>query len=208
MSAGWVVPLITAASGLGGVVLGGAISLWNETRRRQLAFLEKQLSELYSPLLAARREVRFLSELRVRVATATGAVWEDLCREANQTGDPIGALQRMRAARKAEFDKVIEYENEQWRNYLLPAYERMAALLKEKFWLAEDSTREHLTVLLEYIELWKRSLGRTIPMEAVAQLDVREAKLAPLYNDLDKTFATLRRELTAGKRVARRWRFL
>jgi hypothetical protein len=158
--------------------------------------MEKQLRELYSPLVSIRKRIRALSELRPRIAGEAQMVWEGLCSEAQERGG--AALQQLRAERSAQFTAVI-YENEQLKNELLPAYRQMREIFQEKFWLAQDSTREHFKELIVYIELWDRHLQRTIPGEVIAKLEVREAKLNPLYDDLERTFGDLRGRLASGK---------
>ena len=91
--------------------------------------------------------MRALSELRVRVATESGGVWAELCEEAREQGGPE-SLRRLSAERSPEFDAIINYENEQWKNELLPCYKQMLEIFREKFWLAEDSTREHFQRLI------------------------------------------------------------
>jgi len=191
--------IIPAVAGLGGVILGAFLTAWNERRRRRLDFVEKQLQELYAPLLSIRKHVRALSELRPRVATVSGNVWEELCNDARERGGGQ-ALQELRTERSPEFDAIIKYENEQWKSELLPSYKQMLKIFREKFWLAEDSTRDHFQKLIVYIELWERALNRTIPSEVIAKLGVREAELEPLYTDLEQTFQHLRRKLSSGTR--------
>ena len=187
-------PLISAASGLGGVFLGGWLTSRNDQRKRKLDFAEKQLRELYSPLLSIRKQIRTLSELRVRVGTEAGVAWAELCREARERGGPE-ALKNLTAERQPEFDAIIDYENAQWKNELLPCYKKMLEIFREKFWLAENSTREQFQKLIVYIELWERTLGKTIPGDVVARLSVREAELGPLYGDIEQTFQGLRAKL-------------
>jgi hypothetical protein len=188
-------PLISAASGLGGVFLGAWLSGRNEQRRRRIDFVEKPLQELYSPLLGLRKHVSALSELRVRVATEAGGVWAELCAEARAQGG-AEALKKLTAERSASFNAIVEHENFQWRNELFPCYKQMLQIFREKFWLAESSTREQFQKLIVYIELWDRSLNETIPGEVVARLGVREAELMPLYEDLEQTFRNLRAKIT------------
>lgn len=104
--------LVPAAAGLGGVWLGVWLNARNERRRRQFDFTEKQLRELYSPLLSIRKHIRALSELRVQIATVAGNVWQELCVEA-QERDGAKALQELTSSRSPEFNAIIEYENEQ-----------------------------------------------------------------------------------------------
>jgi len=187
-------PIISAASGLGGVFLGGWLSSRNEQRKRRLDFVEMQLQELYSPLLSIRKQLRTLSELRVRVGTEAVAAWQELCAEAREFGP--AALTKLSAERSADWDAITHYENEQWKNELLPRYKQMLEIFREKFWLAENSTREQFQKLIVYIELWDRALNKTIPGEVIARLGVRETELEPLYGDLERTFERLRAKLS------------
>ncbi len=53
---------IPAASGLIGVTLGAWLSARREIKQRQLAFVERQLRDFYSPLLGIRNEIRMRAE--------------------------------------------------------------------------------------------------------------------------------------------------
>lgn len=72
----------SAAFGLIGVVIGAGLTAWFAVRRgreeRRHAFVEKQLSELYSPMLGLRAEIQTLSELRVEIQDEADAAWRDL----------------------------------------------------------------------------------------------------------------------------------
>ena len=76
----------------------------------------------------------------------------------------------------------------------------MLEILREKFWLAEDSTRERSQVLVQYVEIWERGLNRAIPIEVIGWLNVREAELEPLYTDIEQTSLNLRSKLTKPRR--------
>jgi hypothetical protein len=167
-------PIISAVFGLGGVFLWAWLSSRNEQRRQRRDFIEKQVQELYSPLLNIRRQVRALSELRARAAAE--AVWS--------------------AERSTVFEVIVHDKNDQWKRELLPCYKAMLQIFQEKIWLAEETTRERFQKLTVYVELWERGLNRAIPVEVVAWLNVREAGLLPLYEDLEQTFRNLRAKLT------------
>lgn len=180
--------LIPSVIGFLGVLAGAWLVRSNERQARKLEFVEKQLHELYSPLYATRKEIRSLSELRVRVADAADSAWRELCED-----QPQGA-----APDFSRFRKVIEYENEQLKEVLLPGYERMLNTLRENLYLAEESTRQHLPTLIEYLEIWRRHLNKSIPGEVTIKLGHTEAKLDAFYTDVERTFAELREKLAAG----------
>jgi len=186
-------PIISAVSCLGGIFLWAWLSNRNEQRRQKRAFIEKQVRELYSPLLNIRQQVRALSELRAR--TVAERVWEELCHEGRERGGPE-ALRQLNAERSTVFEAIVHDKNDQWRKDVLPRYKAMLQIFQEKMWLAEETTRERFQKLTVYVELWERGFNRTIPVEAVAWLNVREADLVPLYEELEQTFRNLRAKLT------------
>jgi hypothetical protein len=185
-------PIISAVSGLGGIFLWAWLSNRNEQRRQRRDFIEKQVRELYAPLLDIRQQVRALSELRVR--TLAEGVWQELCHEGRERGGPE-ALRRLSAERSTVFEAIVHDKNDQWKKEVLPCYKAMLQIFQEKMWLAEETTRERFQKLSVYVELWERGLNRTIPVEAVAWLNVREADLVPLYEELEQTFRNLRAKL-------------
>lgn len=182
------VPVITAViAGIGGVSIGAWLTGRNEAARRRLEFVEKQLRDLYSPLHSIRREIRSLSELRVRVQRTASESWQELAKEERAQG------------REKEFTSIVDHHNEQMRRVLLPQYRRMATLLRDGFFLAESSTREHLPALIEFVELWERFLDKSFPTEVFAKLDVTEENLNPLYDDIENKFLEMRQRLAVGR---------
>jgi hypothetical protein len=186
-------PMISAVSSLGGVFLWAWLSNRHEQRRRTRDFIEKQVRELYSPLLNIRQQVRALSELRERAAAES--VWKELYREARERGGGE-ALRQLSVERSTGLQAIVHDKNDQWKKELLPCYKAMLQIFQEKIWLAEETTRERFQKLTVYVELWERGLNRAIPVEVVAWLNVREADLVPLYEDLEHTFRKLRAKLT------------
>ncbi len=180
-----VLPVISA---IGGVFLWAWLSSCHEQRRQRRAFIEKQVQELYSPLLNILRQVRALCEVRKR--TAAQGVWDELCREASERGGP-GGLQRLNAERSTVLRTIARDKDDQWKEELLPCYKAMLQTFQEKIWLAEETTRERFQKLNVYVELWERGLNRAVPVEVVAWLNVREVDLVPLYEDLEQTFRSL-----------------
>jgi hypothetical protein len=185
--------MISAVSGLGGLFLWAWLSSCHEQRRQRRAFIERQVREFYSPLLNVRRQVRALCE--VRGHTAAEGVWAELRHAASERGGRE-ALQRLSPGRSAVFEAIVHDKDDQWKKELLPCYKAMLQIFQEKMWLAEETTRERFQKLTVYVELWERGLNRAIPVEVIAWLNVREADLVPLYEDLEQTFRSLRAKLT------------
>jgi hypothetical protein len=182
----FVLPVIST---VGGVFLWAWLSSYHEQRRQRRAFIEKQVQELYSPLLNILRQVRALCE--VRRHTAAQGLWDELCHEASERGGRE-ALQRLNAERSTVLRIVARDKDDQWKRELLSCYKAMLQIFQEKIWLAEETTRERFQTLNVYVELWERGLNRAIPVEVIAWLNVREADLVPLYEDLEQTFRNLR----------------
>lgn len=156
---------IAAASLICGIFLWAWLSQRNDQQQRMFDFTEKQLEELYSPLLGIVNQVGAIKALQDRVT-----------------------------------DEFSAHASDRSENELMSCYKLMLEILREKFWLAEDSTRERSQVLVQYVEIWERGLHRALPVEVIGWLNVREAELEPLYTDLEQTSRNLRSKLTKGRR--------
>jgi hypothetical protein len=193
----WAISIgVPALSGLAGVVVGAWLTGRGERRQRRLAFVERQLKDFYSPILGLRSEIRMRSELRVRIHEAADAVWRQLCDEARQIS--VDALRQLSETREPEFANLIEYDNKQLQEELLPAYREMVKLFRANLWLADPDTRDHYRQLIEYVELWDRWLAKSIPGEVIQSLEHSEGKLKPFYEHLQERHDALRGKLEAG----------
>lgn len=187
---------VPAAAGLGGVMLGAWLTGKRETRQRELAFIERQLCGFYSPLLGIRSEIHMRSELRLKIQKTADAEWRSLCKEKQKVG--VDALQTLSSERGEEFQKIIEYDNQQLREELIPAYRRMVNLFRDNMWLAEPETKGHFGPLLEFVELWERWLAKSLPPEVITALEHGEGSLHQFYEHLQKKHDELREKLKNG----------
>jgi hypothetical protein len=184
--------------GIGGVVLSGWLAGKREQYQRRHAFVERQLRDLYSPLLGLRAEIRVRSEFRVKVHAVADRVWRGLVEEARQRGGPE-ATRQLGQAKSAEFDRIISYDNERLMEDLLPAYRQMVNLLRENMWLADGDTRQYFGALIEFIEIWDRWIAKALPAEVAEALDHSEETLHPFYDHLARRHDELRDKLAGGE---------
>ena len=180
---------IPAGAGVIGVLLGSLLAFSHARHQSKLAFIEKQLSEFYSPLVGIRKEIAVLSEFRKDIDDESNKISQRY-RENGGPDFPDPELEK-------SVDR-IEYNNKQLTDHLIPAYRRMVDHFREKFWLAEYKTREHFPVLVQFVEKWNRDLAGTLTPELSRSVDVREKNLYPLYEDLEKTHDSLRERLRLG----------
>jgi hypothetical protein len=194
----WPPAALTALVGLAGIVIGACLTAWLAARRdrreRQVAFIEKQLSEFYSPMLGLRAEIRMFGELRVKLQNEAGAAWRELCEGIK----PGPGSQALSMSRFPQFKALIEHDNTQFNERLMPAYRKMVGLFREKLWPAEDETREHYSLLVEFVDVWERWLSGALPPELIARTGHSEAKLHPFYSHLEAEHARLRQTLSHG----------
>ena len=157
--------------------------------QKRLDFRSRQLDEFYSPLLGIQKSVDAKSELRLRISRAADAAWHEKAARA-----PTPWVEHDQEFEP--FKRIIQYENVQLRRDLIPLYHRMLETFREKYWLAEPSTREWLGELSDFVELWDRWLGDNIPPEVIEQLDHGEQRLRPFYAELEHQMNVLRAELS------------
>jgi len=119
-----------------------------------------------------------------------------LCEKNRQIG--IEALQKLTDERGKEFMEIIEYDNRQLKEELIPAYRKMVILFRDNMWLAEPESKEYFGPLLEFVELWERWLARTLPPEVIRALEHGEESLHPFYDHLQTKHDELRVKLERG----------
>ena len=193
----WSVSIaVPAAAGLAGVAIGAWLTSRRERRQRRLDFLEKQLTDFYSPMLGLRNEIRMHGELRVRIQDAANSTWKKLCAEAQLVSTET--LTNFSRTRGAEFKGIIDYDNEKLHKELLPAYHEMAKLFRENLWLADPDTRTHYETLIEFVEIWDRWVAKAMPAELLEDLGHTEEKLAEFYEQLQQKHDILRQKLQDG----------
>jgi hypothetical protein len=164
-----------------------------EERERRYRFIERQLTDFYAPMVGIRNDIRCKSELRVRVATAADEVWRNLC-----AGKSVEQLQELEKSRFPAFKRIVDYDSEQLRAELLPGYRRILEIFKQGYWLAEESTKKHYPKLVEFVELWNRSLDESLPWEVVEKLGHSEASLSGFYVETENVLKELRDKLASG----------
>lgn len=193
----WVASIaVPAISGLAGVIIGALLTSGRERKQRKLAFLEKQLSTFYSPMLGLRNEIKTHSAFRARVQNEANAAWVQLCEESESLS--IEARQRITNERGPEFTRIIEYDNNKRHEELLPAYRKMVELFRECYWLAEPETRAFYGDLLEFVEVWNRWIDEALPVEVLKRLEHGEDMLVPFYEHVEQTHNVIRQKLKDG----------
>lgn len=95
------------------------------------SFVERQLSEFYSPIAGYRKRIRTKSELRAKISSAAQEVWQETCA---RYSDPEKMARRSDEL-FAPYKRIIEYDNQQFREELLPLYRKMLDVFTEKYWL-------------------------------------------------------------------------
>lgn len=184
--------IVPAISGLCGVVVGALLTARREKLNRKHGFLSKQLTDLYSPLLVIRRELKAWGELRLRISQTANREWGKLCDRFEGQPDE---LRKLTETRSGQFEKIIDYNNDNLKNEALPSYKTMIQIIRDNMWLAEKSTLQHFPALIEYVDIWNRFMANTIPGEVVNALGHSEESLFPFYDDIQKNHDKIRAQL-------------
>lgn len=193
----WLTVLTALLSGLFGILLGAWLTSRREGQQRRHDFVMKQLNQFYSPLLGLRKEVIMRSDLREKIRDAADGKWRTLCVEARQSGGPE-ALERLMTERRPEFQRLIEFENRQGAEDLMPTHRRIVSLFRDNLWLADNDTQEYLPRLIEYVDLWERWLQKAIPLEVLQSVDKGGGSLRTLDEHLQKKHDQLQEKLRRG----------
>jgi len=198
----WIPILGTLGIGaLGGAVAGAIITqvMTNARDRRtqRIAHRKQQLEQFYGPLLAARKEIRARSELRVKLQEALDAQHSTL--EAAASGGVIGRDDRINAATdKPSILANIQDEGQTFRDVLMPRYRNMIDIFRDKMWLAEPETRKYFGQLIEFVDVWDKILDGKLPRSVAPAINHTEANLKPFYTHLEEAHDRLRSEMSAS----------
>jgi len=181
-----IAPITTLLAGVYGVKYG--IKQFKE--QKKIDIVENQLNKFYSPLLALHKEIKSKGEVRFKLKKAGDIVWEKMSAEISiydekTTADAIKYV-----------DKEIDYNNKQFEDELLPLYSKMIEIFRDNFWLAEPETRKYYYNLIEFVEIWKRWLLKTIIPDVIKEIDQGEANLHPFYEELENRTNILKDKIT------------
>lgn len=183
-------PVISGLIGAGVVYYFGVRQL---VVQRRLAFVERQLSEFYGPLAGLRKQIRAKSELREKVSAAAQ---KTTCR--NLCDSYWAATMHDHEERFAPFERIIEYDNKQLTEDLLPKYREMLTLFTNRYHLASADTRTFYQPFLEFVEIWNRWLAEALPAEVVKELGHGEEGLHSFYEHLEIKINALQKEVAVG----------
>lgn len=97
----------------------------------------------------------------------------------------------------APYGKIIEYDNNQLREELIPLYRKMLDLFTEKYWLADEDTRAYYQEFLEFVEIWERYLAEALPGDVIRKLGHTEENVLPFYEHIERKLSVLQDEINA-----------
>ena len=184
--------MIALLSTLTGAFVAYLLGVRSSSIGRRAAYIERQLSEFYSPLAAYLMRIKAKSELRLRIAKLADQTWEE-----------IEQIEKPFHDHKEHFftshQKQIEYDWQQFREELFPLYRKMLEIFTEKYWLADPDTRQYYQVYLEFVELWERCLSESIPEKVRRKIQYDQDKLNLFFDHIEERMEKLRRELKDEK---------
>ncbi len=189
--------LITASAGFIGLVIGVWFTSRNQRIERKHRFLSEQLTELYGPMHAMRMQLSVRRATELKLKSIAGREWARKVDKAQAVG--FEALQEATHDGFAPYAALIDYDNQQLESEINPIYQRMDDLFIAKFHLTEASTRQYLPALSEFVDIRKRYMRKSIPIEVVVANPPDEALLQPLYADLQKNFERLQDLMKDGQ---------
>lgn len=156
-------------------------------------FIQKQLSEFYSPIAGYRKRIRAKSEVRVKVSEAASEAWKELCAPYSEAKQPMHNHEEL----YAPYGRIIEYDNNQLREELMPLYRKMLEVFTEKYWLADPDTRAYYQEFLEFVEIWERCLAEALPGDVIQKLGHSEENVKHFYDHIESKLTALQNEITS-----------
>lgn len=186
--------LITLVGILGGGYLGHRYAQDQAKATKGLDFLERRVREFYSPMVGCIQRLRALGEMRLEISRASNSAWGKICERA-----PKPFLDHEKHFEP--FRKIIEYDNSQLYEDILPTYDRMVAIFTDSYWLADDVTRPYYGEFCRFVEIWHRYKAESLPYEVMQEIQHSEERLHPLYSALEATLRALTEKLAHRRSV-------
>jgi hypothetical protein len=185
----YVIPAVTTIIA---VWLGYRAALAQGRKEKQLEFVERQISEFYSPLVGCVNRVRAKANLSAEISRAADTAWRQIADRAPR--DWVDHEERFQP-----FKSLIDYGNRELREQVIPTYDKMEQIFSDNYWLAEPETRQWYPELIKFLDIWHRFLDRSIPVEVIEEVKHGEDRLLPFYDHLPKELDRLRNKLIEGK---------
>ena len=156
-------------------------------------FIQRQMSELYSPIAGYSKRIGAKCEVRGKVSNAANEAWKELCAPYSDAKQPMLNHEE----RYAPFGKIIDYDNKQLRDELMPLYRKILDLFTEKYWLADEETRAYYQDFLEFVEIWERYLAEAMPIEVLRKLEHSEEKVLLFYEHVEQKLSALQNDINS-----------
>jgi hypothetical protein len=142
-----LIPLITAAAGLIGVIAGSWLTDRREREKQRRDYITRQLSEFYGPLVSLRVETLIYPELRKKMNSAAERFDEEKTSGTPPTGNAL-----------PEFMWIVNDDLDILKNDLIPIYRRMVDIFRNHMSVAEPETRMYFPHLVKYVQMWEKVL--------------------------------------------------
>jgi len=170
------------------VFLAYKYALSQARNKRITDLIERQITEFYSPIWGCVRKIRAQGKLRAELSEASNIAWKKICDNAPK---PF-------TSHKEEFEpfkRLIDYENLQLNDEVMPLYDQIVNTFTSKYWLSEESTRQYYENYYRFVDIWHRYLNKTIPMETLMEIEHSEKAMEPFYKNIEKTLNSLKQKL-------------
>ena len=171
-----------------GLLVGHRLATSQARDQRKRDRVSHQIDELYSPLLGLLERALSLAALRTEIGAGADRVWRLLVQQGALTPET-------EALTSASFDRIIQYNNSELRDEILPLYQEMLRIFTQRHGLAEPSTRAHFPALIGFSGLWRRQLTDPLPSAVLRELPNPGPDLDKFHTDLVMTLDRLRASL-------------
>ncbi|MBN1514996.1 hypothetical protein JXA32_00350 [Candidatus Sumerlaeota bacterium] len=191
--------LIGAITGIATTLISHVLQERKEFQFRKhdskLRFMERQLNDLYAPMLGLCKQIRSLSESRFIFDQSGEKWWNEFAVPTIHSRTPDARQKDTEA-----IEKAIDYDNKQLKETLLPKYRKMAQIFSEYYALAEAEMKKHYNNFIFYVDVWDRALSEDYPQQYLYKIKHKEEILFPLYDHLEEHVARITIALSTYKK--------
>ncbi len=171
------------------IIFGAVIGYSLSFTQQRISKKNQRLNEFYSPMIGLLNSIRSMGVVRLEVSRVSNEVWREHV--------AVQPFPYVNSEKEAEsFDRVIDYENEQFKKEILPRYDKMLDIIEAKSCLAYPSTKKGFLEFTKFVNVWHRHLEGGLAPKTIQKLAIEEDSLKPFYEDLERHFQKLSKGLT------------
>jgi hypothetical protein len=167
-----------------GIVIGFILSRIHQSGEKKHEFHYRQINDLYSPLICCIIKIENIMSVQKELADYANEGWKNIHDKAPK---PFFDHEKY----FQPFKKLIEYDNRQQINEVIPLYREILDIFTNNYFLASNKSQVYYRDYLKFIEIWNRNLTEPFPDEVYEVIVENWPRIDLFFAHIKKEIAIL-----------------